>query len=450
MKPAVLRQAACASLLAVSSAAGADGFALKQSQICVDGMVDKALLARSLLDAAQASRRLEDWVGEHPSNRPELKGLSPRERMIADETLCARVGEGDKAKAPAYCSESDAKNLPIARQALITMLASEPGSFQNIMGVRDPAQFFASPAAGLRCLTTATGQPVEIAGAAPRKFDLKVPIRVRGASDGIQYSRADTAQFKPLDKATVSFANDKVKNKKTEKWSVFVGYPFPLTDKNGQTAELVPYVGWTRDAAKTNGTRSVNGDAFHVGAVFDDLLTLHQVTHWFVVRPDYAFNRKENSELGSTTLTYVPVINGVINDYLRLIPGDDHFISVEPMLDVRFVGRHFFRQGSRSDDDSRDFLRLGGQVGLSFSSDLAAFPADLTLTELYLPALNGSRPTSATSRPFSRSASPRTSRSASMSLTRAGGRMTCSIGSDPGRSALVSNSNEKVRCSHDP
>lgn len=388
MRRPALRASAFTSLMAISSAATADGFALKQSQICVNGMVDKAALARSLLDAAQASRKLEDWSTEHASDRSDLR---PRERMIVDEALCAPVGEGEKARPPAYCSDSDAKNLAVARQVLIVMLTGESGSFQNVTGVQDPAAFFASSAAGLRCVTTSAGAPVEMAGAVSKKFELKLPVRLRGGSDGMQYSRADATQFKPLEKATISFADDRVKDKKTQKWSVFVGYPFPLADKHDQTTELVPYAGWTRDVAKTAGNRSVNGDAFHLGAVFDDMLTIHEVTHWVVARADYAFNRKEKSELGSATVTYVPVINGVVNDYIRLRPGDDHFVSVQPMLDVRLMGGHFFRQGSRSDADSRDFLRIGSQIGLSFSSDVAAFPADLTFTELYLPGLGGSR-----------------------------------------------------------
>ena len=159
----------------------------------------------------------------------------------------------------------------------------------------------------------------------------------------------------------------------------------------GATAEIVPYVGLSKDVVKVSGDKTVNTHLWRFGAVVDYARTANQMTHWFVARPEYLLNDKEDSKLAALNLTYVPVLNGRLNDYRYLIPGNDNFLSWQPMLDVRMVTGHFLKQGDRSDDDSRDFLRVGGQIGVSFSSDIIALPADLTFTQLYLPALTGSR-----------------------------------------------------------
>lgn len=378
------RVCAFAALSALSGTATGQAIALKQAQICgPDRLVDKELLVQALLDAAQASRKTEDWAVRNPQG---FEDLNPRQRMIADEDLCVRDG-----KPLPRCGDKDAEKLAAARQALTFMLRNQTPAYRNPSGLVEARRFFASGPARLQCVSDTLGQPVEMAGAVPRKFELKVPVRVRGNADGLHFSRAEEAQFKPQDKAAISFASDRIKNKRTEKFSAAVGYPFPITDRDGRTAELVPYVAISRDIAEVEDSKTVNADVWRAGAVFDYIVTARRMTHVLVARPEYAFNDKDNSKLGTLNLTYVPVINTVLNDYIRLVPEDDQFISVQPMLDLRVVAGHFLEQGTRTGDDSRDFFRVGGQVGLSFTSDRFGFPADLTLTELYLPSLSGGR-----------------------------------------------------------
>jgi len=372
------------ALLAGASAVHAQSIVPLQAQICNSAhLVDKARLATFLLDAAPVSRKLEDWA---TANRAGFEDLSPRERMIVDERICALLGD----KPPPHCSASDAKSLATARQTLIYMLTGQPRVLQNLAGISEPRQFFATSTAQIRCLKSDAGEPVELAGAKPNRFELKVPVRVRGNADGLHFARTDAAQFKPQEKAAISFSSDKIKKKRTEKFSVVVGYPFPLVDEAGKSAEIVPYFGLARDVAKVNGNTTVSTDLWRFGAVLDYAITANEMTHWFVARPEYLFNDKENSKLGTFNVTYVPVINGRLNDYRYLIRGNDRFISFQPLLDVRLVAGHFLKQGDRSDEDSRDYLRVGGQAGISFSSDIIALPADLTFTQLYLPALTGS------------------------------------------------------------
>jgi hypothetical protein len=367
-----------------AAAAHAQVIVPTQAQICDErAVVDKRRLATFLLDSVPVSRRLEDWAAANPG---QFQGLSPRERMLVDGAICAPVA----GKPPAHCAATDAANLAAARHVLISLLSRQPGSYRNVTGVKDPGAYFATPGAQLECVRNEAGQPVEVAGAVRDKFDLKLPVRLRGSADGIHFARTD-APFKAQEKATISFTHDYEKDKRSEKFAVVLGYPFALLDTAARTAEIVPYVGLSRDVAKVAETEpTVTADLWRVGAVLDYTLTANEMTHWFVARPEFLLNDKENSQLLGMTLTYVPVINNGLNSYRYLIPGNDAFISWQAILDFRLVAGHFLEQGTRTDEASRDFLRFGGQVGISLSSDVIAFPADLTLTKIYLPALAGS------------------------------------------------------------
>lgn len=368
--------------ISLAGTAQAGSIVPQQAQICDDNhIVDKNKLATFLLDTAPVSRQLEDWAQANPRG---WTGLTARQRLIADPDICTPVN----GKVPDHCAATDAANLATARQNLISLLMRQPQSFENVSRTFEPKDYFGT-ASQLRCVRSGpTDAPVEVAGAIGDKFDLKFPLRIRGAADGIYFARTD-AQFKSQEKATISFSHNYVKSQQSEKFSVVAGYPVQLVDTGLQTAEIAPYAGISRDITKTDGEDpKVSANLWRIGAALDLSITSNHLTHWLVARPEYLFNDKEKSEVAAINFTYMPVINGVLNDYRYVIPGNNHFMSLQPILDLRLNGGTFTRLGSRSEAESHDYIRAGGQAGIAFSSDVIPFPADLTVTQTYLPALS--------------------------------------------------------------
>jgi hypothetical protein len=223
----------------------------------------------------------------------------------------------------------------------------------------------------------------------PAPFDFKkVPLRLRGSTDGLQFDRYLDAAFAGVDKATFSFKWDNAAGKDTAKAVMILGYTFRPSPGS---FELVPYVGFSTDTTKKKGSaRDVAERSFRTGILLDIRSHGRGVTHLLLLRPEYAWNRKEKSELVSGTFTYQPVINGRLNDAINILTANDQSLfSIIPRGDIRLVGGHFTQQGSRADDDSHDFVRLGGQAGVTFTSDLKWLPVELTITDTYLWALTG-------------------------------------------------------------
>jgi hypothetical protein len=114
------------------------------------------------------------------------------------------------------------------------------------------------------------------------------------------------------------------------------------------------------------------------------------ITHLFRLRPEYAWNRKDKSQLLTAAFTYQPLINGRLNDAINILTADNRSLfSIIPRADIRLIGEHFTKLGSRDPGASDDLVRLGGQLGVTFTSDVKWLPVEVTLTDTYLWALQG-------------------------------------------------------------
>ncbi len=377
-----------AALLACSGTATAQTIVPTQARICdqpdAQGVraVNKERLATFLLDELKVSRAIEDWAA---SNRAGFETFTPRQRVILDPNLCQRAGACPNPAA-------DAAKLNQARTVLRTLLGGQPDAYQNVTGTVSPRAFFEEPGARLICRSSETNPVVEAEGAIAEKFEVKIPIRIRGNADGLHFARNQSA-FKAQEKAVISFGEDEIKKKTSVKFVGVAGWPIRLlggTHDRYRTAELVPYIGINKDTSKTEGSaKSVTTDNWRLGAVLDYTTSASGMTHFLIARPEYIFNRKEKSEVASLNLTYFPVVNGYLNSYRYLVPGRDDLLSFRPILDVRFNNGTYTDRGLRGPSDSRDFSRIGGRIGVTLSSDIVALPADLTVTQIYLHGLAG-------------------------------------------------------------
>ena len=382
----VLNRAAAgvAVSLLIGAAAQAQTIVPTHAQVCVDGVVDEDRLASFLLDTQGVSRAPEDAATRDRTG--ELgRILSPRQRVLADEAFCNTAGR---------CPAADVAKLRQARMVLISLLTTQGESFENVTGTAQPATYFSDPRASLRCRRV-DGQPVEAPGAQPKKVAFSIPLRVRGAAEALNVHR-DDPEFKGAEAARVNFKDDHENKKKVEEFALLVGLPILLASNSRRDLELIPYGGINRSITEVEGqSASITADTHQFGVIFDgrwrtDMGTTddpRSLTHWVTFRPDYLINDFDDSRLWTFNVVYTPVVNGFVNDYIRLNRQRDDFVSVRPIFDLRAVAGSFAETGSRTPEQSEDFARLGAQLGLALTSDNPRWPLDVVVSETWLPSL---------------------------------------------------------------
>lgn len=382
MRP--VRAATLLAFLCAAEAAQADIQIPSQAQICdpKTHVIDRDKLTTYLLDQLLVSRQVEDWASAHQGR---FNDITLRQRLLVDEDVCAK-----DPTAADHCAATDKDNLKQLGFVVASILDSQSQSYRAPYKNLEPHDFFAH-AVPVVCVQDGSQAPVEMAGAVVKKFDLRVPVRVRGSPDGLYISRNDKTLFAAEPKAAISFSDDQVAGKRSEKFAVYAGYPIKLLahdDKVHSTVEMIPFAGIARDLAQVSGKpETVNTKLWRAGIAFDGTITAGGMTHFLVARPEYVANTKEHSRLFGMNLTYLPVINNALNDYL--FARDSSPVAVRPILDLRLNNGHFFASGDRAPEDSHDYSRIGTQFGAAFSSNDRNYPVDLTVTYTYLHALTG-------------------------------------------------------------
>jgi hypothetical protein len=352
-----------------------------QADICVEGRVDKARLADFVLDSAHVSRTVERWAQANPGS---FSNLTAAQRIIVDEDLCG----ADTPAAARRCVGEDEANRRIA-WATVRNLLSQATAYRNVSGTLDPYGFFANPQAQLMCITQADGSAtVAIPAPIPAPFNVdRVPLRLRASADGLQFRRNDSA-FAGLERANLTFRDDDANAKESLKITALIGLSVLDTRIDRQ---IIPYFGVTLDSTRKDGQpRSDSTDSLRAGMLLGYRFPWLGGNHWLLARPEYAANRLEHSEVVSANITYMPVFNRRLNDAINIHDNlGRNLFSIIPRADLRLNIGHFVDQGTRADEDSVDFIRMGFQAGFSIVSDLGWLPAELTVTETYLRALRG-------------------------------------------------------------
>lgn len=364
--------------------------------------VDKDDLAGAALDAGGMSRPFERRAG----SLRLISGLTLRQTLIVrNQAVC---GDGPNHIA---CSDAERTALIKAFNAFLGYLA-DTTSYQIAIHDDRPAAFFADRGSTLSCKADPAIQIVDGGSAGPTESgtDAKAQgggtalsfenIRVRGSAADLIFPRG-TSGFAAADKAQLAFGDDKEAGKKTTKFVGTLGYAFALQDSIAETTRvhttvnLIPYYGINLDTAKKKGEdKSVSSDTMEVGAVFELLRAVPFETGdggfghneiYVAISPRVLFNRDDRSRLGGLNFLYRPSFD-VVNT-LHPIGNSRLFWNV--LADLRWNNGTFLRQGSRTDETSPDFSRIGGRLGLGFATKGGPIPAEFTVTDTYMVGLAG-------------------------------------------------------------
>lgn len=376
--------AAAASVLAILVAGPVGAQVLNQGDICDPATkeLDRERLAMLALANAGVSPYPYRWVEREGAAPRDTRGVA--QRLLAVDGFCQTaplVG----ADGIQRCGKDDSGKLGAARDA-IQFLLLDTTLYAVPQGISGAASLFTT-SAPVQCRTTdgqfAKNAPVD----RPAPFDQKtIPIRLRGSTDGLQFDRNLDSAFNGVDKASISFKDDDAAGKDTTKAAIVAGLVVPVL----HNFQLVPYFGFETDTSKKRGEdKQITSNIIRAGTLFDFRTHGTGISHLFLLRPEFAANRKERSEYVTGTLTYQPIVNGWLNIARNIAPDDQKLFSIIPRFDMRLVGGHFTKLGDRPPEKSGDFVRVGGQIGLTVTSDVKWLPLELTVTETYLHALQG-------------------------------------------------------------
>lgn len=376
--------AATASLLGVLLAGPLQAQALNQGDICdpTTKELDRERLSMLVLANAGVSPYPYRWNERERAAAGDTRGVA--QRLLAVDGFCAATPLVGQDGIP-RCAKDDSQKLGAARDA-VQLLLQNAFLYTAPQGVSGAASLFTT-SAPVQCRTT-DGQFVKNAPAdRPAPFDQKtIPIRLRGSTDGLQFDRNLDSAFNGVDKASITFKDDDAAGKNTVKAAFVAGLVVPVLTN----FQLVPYFGFEQDTSKKKGEgRQVSSDIIRAGTLFDFRTHGTGIAHLLLLRPEFAANRKQRSEVVTGTVTYQPIVTGWLNIARNIAPGEQKLFSIIPRFDVRAVGGHFTKLGDRLPEDSGDFVRIGSQIGVTLTSDVKWLPLEFTVTETYLHALKG-------------------------------------------------------------
>ncbi len=292
------------------------------------------------------------------------------------------------------CADSDKTSLNTINGVMYGIFIGSQVSL-NPSDQVEPTEYFASvnEAHQIRCVIDTAGKPVE----APGSIVVKTPpstskIRIRGTASDLFVDRSDKTNFAAASKATLDFASDKIAHKRTYKLVGDIGYDLVNFGTNGQSFELIPYIGanWTISrASKAAGGKRSATETYDFGMLFSAYLIEPDgsVGHLINLRPDYLVDNQDSSKLLTANFQYMPIVNGTLNDFKRL-----DFLWYKLIVDLRVDNGFYLDRGNGAPAlVHKDFVRAGGQFGVAVVTDSSfAVPLSLTSTYTRLYKLSGS------------------------------------------------------------
>jgi hypothetical protein len=386
-----LARAGAAAVLAVAfvhaALAQSLPFPPRQSEICIDSgsrkIVDKRKLARYLLSKFPFNAAAVPEGTEHL-----YPGVDLNRRIIADPQIC----HGNK-----FCKRNDQESVAGIRGNMAALLlGSIPGYRPTV--VMDPeAYILGSNEDGAIVCEQEGGRPVEAPGAVlvpPPKATS--PVRVRGKASDLYIDRDQQKDFQGTSQAIASYAADNIAGKDTATLKGAFGYTIQtdLFKASGQRFDVVPYLETNTvvvdvDAdskTKPSATRTLNTGI--LASLF--LVSSSELGHVLNFRPDLLFDLEDDSRLFTGKLQYIPVVRGLLNDFIRFVPDRDDFASFKPVLDFRADAGMYTEKGSNpiALEESR-VVRLGGQAGITIVSDWDPVPLSFSSSYTWFEAITG-------------------------------------------------------------
>jgi hypothetical protein len=343
-----------------------------------------------------------------------LEGLTPFQTIVVlGRDACAKPDAKGVATEDAThikCSKTDAAALGAAQDALRDTFAS-----RTLVGLTDmrmaPLAFFTS-GARITCKAPAS----DLVAAKPdTQGDTGDPksldywsfsnFRVRGGASDMIIAHGGSS-YDDVDKAKLTFGSEDGKSSKTLVGAVGYALPVVAGSRNPATGiytngSIVPFFGVDLEESRKKGVaKEVKSDTITIGAAFQyqrtfpidrkDVGNSDWASWYFGATPQVRINYEDDSQVIGLNLLYRPagVIAGLsVNKNDRI---GNSYLSWRTIFDMRLNSGIFSRRGSRTLDDSRDFSRFGGRIGIGFSSfGKFAIPIDVTFTDTYMIALTG-------------------------------------------------------------
>lgn len=359
---------------------GAASAEIDPARICnADKVVDKKLLAAEILDSNKISHRLVR-AAEGSSARPTE--LDPMQYLIArGELACGDPGFA--CAPPSGAAKSDKELLGLAQMDFNQIKL--PPTNTKITGIppeSEPREFFLNNDIVARCVGD---EPAPAAAQAVAKTKaLPFTWRVRGKSDDLFIPQGDGA-FKAVDKATLNLAQDDIKGRRVRTVNGVVGAAFRLSehglfggDDDYGYVNLIPYFGIASNITKDAGKASaVTGNTRQFGITASGYETVNKTTFMWAARTQYTRNLADDSRLVTASLRYLPIAQEVrLNS-----PRQWRSLWTQWLFDARYYHGNYTSTGSRTREETRDFDRIGAQVGFALSHVGKPIPWDLTVTE---------------------------------------------------------------------
>lgn len=375
-----------AATVAVTGAQSAEylPFPPPQDNICSGGIVDKDKLADYLLRKYPVATTA---LSPHPDTA--LAGLSFPRQILAGGAPSLTGG-----------SSVDQGNYASARGFMSGVLAGleSPAYVPKSSGV-DMATYFRGTDTdnAIACGVDANGRAIEAPGALFRPADpSQSHIRIRGKAADLYIDRNQTQYFAASSQASFDVARNNVAKSTTYKLAGYVGYaitPYSPKDWQGDRVDAVFYAGANLNIVTASPGSAVPPGASRTvdfGALFDAFLVSGRDAaawgHLLTLTPDYLFNLADDSRLLTWNLSYTPVLNKALNAFVPV--GDDFW--VKPILVLKDDNGFYTDRGNVAVAAShKDYLRLGGQIGMSVLSENQYLPFALTTSYTRLHPVTG-------------------------------------------------------------
>jgi hypothetical protein len=252
------------------------------------------------------------------------------------------------------------------------------------------ADYFRTPdgANAIRCGLTADQKPIEAPGSLFQPpSPSQSPLRVRGKPSDLYFDRnKDPLYFAASSPATLDVTRNNVADTTAYRIVGDIGYAFPTYSPqswSGDRIDAIVYAGANWNIVKP-GTGSAVPPSASKTADFGLLLSAFAISnrgstpwgHLFALTPDYLLNFVDDSRLLTGNLSYTPIANNVINAFDRLGSSD---LWYKPIIVLKDDNGWYTDRGNASVAAvHQDYVRLGGQVGLSIVNDNPHFPFVVT------------------------------------------------------------------------
>jgi hypothetical protein len=373
-----------------ASQAAGDNSKNVADQICTEGLVDKDKLSRELIKLYPVSA-----LAIKPSNSSIYSSLSPQRQLFANSHVC-----------DVDCSDSDKFNISAGTYRIRDLLKGHDLTKFVPTVANVDANDYMLGSNSENAIMCVPDQPMVLTD---EKKDTNSPskilsaVRIRGSAKSLSSDRSEP-QFATADKASFDLLQDSAGGKRTSNLLAYLGYVLPHSWSSfGDNSKIIdsaiiPYVGINRDVVTVSKGSSAKPSANDTA----DFGALAQITifsgsgvsimeHQFSFRPDYLFDFQDHSKLLSFNFSYSPIVQGLSNTTAPIpINGKSGYFAYAPLFTLKTNAGYYTNRGDLTASPyNKDFLRMGGEVGLGLISQISWLPMDATVTYTRMYPVNG-------------------------------------------------------------